>query len=146
MMLTWEMRSYDEAQHFAGVVLFDRGVPDVEGYLRLMQLPVPPHVRNAVQRYRYNPLVFIAPPWREIFRQDAERKQTFDEAVRTHDALAQTYESHATSWSGCHWLQCRKEPDSCWIESGADPTRQPLSGISGSTSCMSSVSDSCHPR
>jgi predicted ATPase len=94
MMLAWEMRSYHEATHLPGIVFFDRGVPDVEGYLRLMQLPVPPHVANAVQHYRYNRRVFIAPPWREIFTQDTERKQTFDEAVRTCESLARTYESH----------------------------------------------------
>jgi predicted ATPase len=94
MMLAWELRSYHEAIGLPGIVFFDRGVPDVAGYLHLMQLPVPPHVENAVQRYRYNGRVFIAPPWPEIFTQDAERKQTFDEAVRTCEALARTYRSH----------------------------------------------------
>lgn len=93
MMLTWEMRSYEEATRLPGLVFFDRGVPDVQGYVHLMQLAVPRHVENAVQRYRYNRRVFIAPPWAEIFTQDAERKQTFDEAVRTYEALARTYES-----------------------------------------------------
>jgi predicted ATPase len=95
MMLTWEMRSYHEATRLPGAVFFDRGVPDVKGYLRLMQLPVPQHLETAVQRYRYNRRVFIAPPWREIFTQDAERRQTFQEAVRTYEALAETYEIHA---------------------------------------------------
>ncbi|HKS56738.1 MAG TPA: AAA family ATPase [Steroidobacteraceae bacterium] len=94
MMLGWEMRSYHEASALPGIVFFDRGVPDIEGYLRLMQRPVPPHVSNAIQRYRYNRRVFIAPPWSEIFAQDAERKQTFDEAVRTYESLAQTYRNH----------------------------------------------------
>jgi predicted ATPase len=94
MMLAWEMRSYHEAAQLPGLVFFDRGVPDVEGYLRLMQLPVPQHIESAAQRYRYNRRVFIAPPWREIFTQDAERKQTFDEAVLTCESLARTYERH----------------------------------------------------
>lgn len=91
MMLSWEMRSYDIAQTEAGAVFFDRGVPDVAGYLRLMGLPVPEHVRKAVDVFRYNRRVFIAPPWQEIFCQDRERKQDFDEAVRTYDALVATY-------------------------------------------------------
>jgi predicted ATPase len=94
LMLAWEMRSYHEAALLPGIVFFDRGVPDVEGYLQLMQLPIPQHVSNAVQRYRYNRRVFIAPPWPEIFTQDAERKQSFDEAVRTCEALARTYRNH----------------------------------------------------
>lgn len=92
LMLTWDMRSYEEATRSTGVVFFDRGVPDVQGYLRLLQLPVPRHIENAARRYKYNRRVFIAPPWAEIFTQDAERKQTYDEAVRTHQALARTYQ------------------------------------------------------
>ncbi len=41
MMLVWEMRSYHLAEQQAGLVFFDRGVPDVLGYLRLLNLPVP---------------------------------------------------------------------------------------------------------
>lgn len=91
LMLGWEMRSYHMARERSGPVFFDRGVPDVLGYLRLMQLPVPAHIERAVDVFRYSPRVFIAPPWREIFRQDAERKQDFAEAERTHAAMAETY-------------------------------------------------------
>jgi predicted ATPase len=38
--------------------------------------------------------VFITPPWREIFQQDNERKQDFDEAIRTYDALVATYTAY----------------------------------------------------
>jgi predicted ATPase len=91
LMLSWEMRSYRIAQHCAGPVFFDRGVPDVLGYLRLIGHSAPPHMQRAAETFRYYSSVFIAPPWREIFRQDRERKQDFDEAVRTYDALLTTY-------------------------------------------------------
>jgi predicted ATPase len=91
MMLAWEMRSYRWAEHQAGTIFFDRGVPDVVGYLRLMKLPVPEHVMKATEIFRYHARVLIAPPWEEIFRQDRERKQDFGEAVRTYEALALTY-------------------------------------------------------
>src|SRR5579859_6165160 len=91
MMLSWEMRSYDLAKRETSLVFFDRGVPDVAGYLRLMGLPIPEHVQKAVEIFSYNRRVFIAPPWREIFREDGERKQDFDEAMRTYDALVETY-------------------------------------------------------
>lgn len=90
-MLGWEMRSYRLAEAEAGIMFFDRGLPDIAGYLRLLGLAVPAHVRAAAERFRYNPRVFIAPPWPEIFRQDSERRQDFDEAVRTHDAMVATY-------------------------------------------------------
>jgi predicted ATPase len=92
LMLSWEMRSYHIAEETTGPVFFDRGIPDVLGYLRLIGLPLPEHLQNAVQKVRYNSSVFIAPPWPEIFSQDRERKQDFNEAIRTYDALAATYE------------------------------------------------------
>ena len=91
LMLSWEMRSYRIAELTEGPVFFDRGVPDVLGYLRLMNIPAPDHVQKAAREFCYNRNVFIAPPWREIFHQDVERKQDFAEAQRTYNALASTY-------------------------------------------------------
>jgi predicted ATPase len=90
-MFEWELRSYDEALQRAGVVFFDRGIPDVAGYLRLMNLNVPARIDEAVRSHRYNTRVFVAPPWPDIFAQDAERKQTLEEAERTYHALTATY-------------------------------------------------------
>jgi len=91
LMLCWEMRSYHLAQEQAGPVIFDRGVPDVIGYLRMLGLPVPRHMEEAAATFRYHRRVFIAPPWPEIFRQDSERKQSLDEAVRTYEAMVEVY-------------------------------------------------------
>lgn len=91
LMLSWELRSYALAQAQSGPVFFDRGVPDVVGYLRLVRLPVPAHIERAARMYRYHRQVFIASPWPEIFAQDRERRQDFAEAVRTYDAMVATY-------------------------------------------------------
>ncbi|MGC2473237.1 MAG: AAA family ATPase [Candidatus Sulfotelmatobacter sp.] len=91
LMLSWEMRSYHLAEQGTAPAFFDRGVPDVLGYLRLMNIPVPEHMQKAAIKFRYNQTVFIAPPWPEIFRQDRERKQDFAEAVRTYESLVATY-------------------------------------------------------
>ncbi len=91
VMLSWEMRSYHLAEQASGVVFFDRGLPDVIGYLRLIGLDVPEHMQRAVERFRYNRRVFIAPPWEEIFESDRERKQDFEEAVRTYESMVATY-------------------------------------------------------
>jgi predicted ATPase len=93
LMLTWEMRSYREALAGDGPVAFDRGVPDVLGYLRLCGLAIPEHVRKAAEVFRYHRRVLIAPPWAEIFGTDTERKQSFEEAVATYRVLVETYEA-----------------------------------------------------
>ncbi|MBN9009090.1 MAG: AAA family ATPase, partial [Rhizobiales bacterium] len=61
------MRGADEP------VFFDRGIAELVGYFRLKGLPVPPEVASAGHEYRSNRLVFLAPPWQAIYRQDAER-------------------------------------------------------------------------
>jgi predicted ATPase len=91
LMLSWEIRSYRAAVNLSGPVIFDRGIPDVAGYLRLSGLPVPPHVEKAAQTFRYHRRVFIAPPWPEIFTQDTERKQSLEEARATCEAMIETY-------------------------------------------------------
>jgi len=91
LMLGWELRSWHEAHDRAGPVIFDRGVPDVIGYLRLCGLPVPAHAERAAELFHYQRRVFIDHPWREIFAADAERKQDFAEAQATYQAMVAVY-------------------------------------------------------
>ena len=93
LMLSWEMRSHHEAGQLEGPVFFDRGLPDVVGYLQVCGLNVAPHILAAASKYRYNSLVFIAPPWRDIFQADQERKQSWEEAATTFKAMEHTYKS-----------------------------------------------------
>lgn len=90
-MLTWELRSHREAQRLAEPVIFDRGIPDVIAYLVLCDLPAPSALRRAAGLYRYNRRVFIAPFWPEIFTQDAERRQTPEEAEAQFHVLESVY-------------------------------------------------------
>ncbi|AMS41775.1 AAA family ATPase [Aminobacter aminovorans] len=91
LMLSWEMRSHTIAEATPGPAFFDRGVPDVIGYLRLVGLPVPIHIEQAAREFRYNRKVFVLPHWPEIFTQDNERRQDEDEARRTHASMVATY-------------------------------------------------------
>jgi predicted ATPase len=94
LMLSWEIRSYRLAERSAGPVFFDRSVVDVIGYLKLHGLAVPEHMRKAAEVFRYHRRVFIAPAWKEIYTRDAERKQSFEEAVRTEAAMRAVYPSY----------------------------------------------------
>jgi predicted ATPase len=94
MMLAWEMRSYHLAELGAGPVFFDRSVVDVIGYMRLEGLAVPDHVRKTVETFRYHRRVLIAPAWEEIYTADADRKQSFEEAVRTEEAMREVYTAY----------------------------------------------------
>ncbi|RJX69617.1 AAA family ATPase [Altererythrobacter sp. N1] len=90
-MLTHDLNSYEEARTKEGVLFFDRGIPDIIGYRILCGLSIPGDLTRAAESNRYNRHVFIAPPWAEIYANDAERKQDWDEAVATHDVMARVY-------------------------------------------------------
>ncbi|APZ52964.1 AAA family ATPase [Salipiger abyssi] len=90
-MLEHDLRAHSTAQALSSPVIFDRGIPDILGYLTLCGLPVPPHVTAAARTIRYNARVFLAPYWDEIFTQDTERRQTQAEAEATCEAMYEAY-------------------------------------------------------
>lgn len=79
------------AARHGGVTFFDRGIPDVLAYLAVAGLPVSPAHRAAAAAHRYQNPVLLAPPWPEIYVNDAERWQTFAEAETLYHALRATY-------------------------------------------------------
>lgn len=91
IMLAREIKSYRARRAEEGPVFFDRGVPDVVGYLRHEGLPVPGRMLLAAELFRYNRKVFICPPWPEIYGQDAERRQNPAVAAATYHAMVRTY-------------------------------------------------------
>jgi predicted ATPase len=91
LMLERELESWRAASALAGPVFLDRGIPDVIGYLDLCGLPVSDEARHAAGAHRYHRRVFIAPHWPAIFAQDAERKQSAEEAEATCRMMARTY-------------------------------------------------------
>ena len=77
----------DSAQR--GRCFFDRGLPDLIGYLSHGGRSAPDAWRAASRDYA--PMVFFAPPWREIYVNDAERPQTFEEAQDLSAHIRQAY-------------------------------------------------------
>lgn len=69
-------------------VFFDRGVPDTGG----AGFVKPAWHLEALRTRRYNRVVFTPPPWREIYAQDPERKQTFEDCLETHEVILRTYQ------------------------------------------------------
>jgi predicted ATPase/GNAT superfamily N-acetyltransferase len=82
---------YDAAQAAGGCVLFDRSVVDAVAALPRLGLPVPEPLRGALQRCRYASVVFMTPPWQELFQTDRERRHGFADAVAEYEDLLQSY-------------------------------------------------------
>jgi predicted ATPase len=72
-----------------GRCFFDRGLPDLIGYLSHGGRRAPDAWAAASRAYA--PVVFFAPPWREIYVNDAERPQTFDEAQALSAHIRRAY-------------------------------------------------------
>ena len=77
----------DSARH--GRCFFDRGLPDLIGYLSRGGYRAPDAWRTASRGYAS--AVFFAPPWREIFVNDAERPQSFAEAQELSMHIRRAY-------------------------------------------------------
>ncbi|HEY9262939.1 AAA family ATPase [Chitinophaga sp.] len=92
LMFEQSLLDFEAAVNQPSPVFFDRGIADTIGYLELCGLPVPAAMREAAATYRFNTRVFFTPPWLAIYEQDSERKQSFEEAVRTYDRMIKTYE------------------------------------------------------
>ncbi|QQT25471.1 AAA family ATPase [Sphingobacterium spiritivorum] len=96
LMFDYSVRDFlhFNSQYYNQITLFDRGIPDTLCYLEMLGDAIPIQMENAAKHYRYNRNVFILPPWKDIFEQDDERKQSWDEAEQTYYYMKQTYEKY----------------------------------------------------
>lgn len=72
-------------------VFFDRGLIDALGMLQEVA-PMPREELKAVlTKYPFHGAAFILPPWEAIYATDAERDQTYAEAVGVHEKILKWY-------------------------------------------------------
>ena len=78
------LNNYMQAQekYPDAITFFDRGIVDVLMYARFRHIPISDYMHQTALTHRYNKIVFIAPPWRAIYRLDKERIEPYEEAVR----------------------------------------------------------------
>ncbi len=77
-----------DAESKVGLVFFDRGLIDAASALEhATGEPALPYVHAE----RYNQLVFLTPPWPEIYSTDGERQHNFTAAVAEYDRLLSAF-------------------------------------------------------
>jgi predicted ATPase len=91
-MLEAHIREYERFGPIGSPVLFDRGLPDVVGFLDVSGLPVSPGIEQACRTMRYHGPILRAPAWSEIYRQDAERIQDLAQAVASDAAVTAAWQ------------------------------------------------------
>ncbi len=81
-------RAGEELDH--PVVFYDRGLPDVLAYMRYFDQEYPGEFISYCERHKYDQVV-VLPPWEDIYTQDEERLESFDQALEIHQELVNTY-------------------------------------------------------
>jgi predicted ATPase len=72
------------------LVFFDRGIPDIHGYMNYIGVDYPDLYKEKSLKYRYN-TIFITPPWQEIYQSDNERYESYEQSLAIHNHLKKTY-------------------------------------------------------
>jgi len=96
-MAAAHLEEYADRAGQTATILFDRGLPDVAGFLEVSGLPVSDQLDHACRTVRYHGPVFRAPVWPEIYRSDAERIQTLDEAAASDEAVSSAWRRYGYS-------------------------------------------------
>lgn len=90
-LLQGRMLQYREAAILSAENVFiDRGIPDVLAYMHFFNTEFPPLFIDVCKEHPYDE-VFILPPWKEIYKSDNERYESFEEAQRIYVSLLKTY-------------------------------------------------------
>ena len=102
LILSWSIEAFESVSERVRPVFFDRGIPELLGDAieedpikrksRRSDRPAAPrHIQRAAELFRYNSNVFIAPPWKEIYCTDTERKGDFDHAIEAYRETVDVY-------------------------------------------------------
>ncbi len=93
-MLDAHLGEYDIHRNSSATVWFDRGFPDVIGFLDLSGLSVPDRIDEACRELRYCGPILRAPAWPEIYTKDSERIQNIGEAIASDEAVTAAWKRY----------------------------------------------------
>lgn len=94
LLLKGRQKQFIDANRFDNkTVFFDRGIPDVLAYMDFIGNTYPKTFVDACKAAIYD-AVFILKPWEAIYTSDNERYESFDQALKIHDNLVNTYKNY----------------------------------------------------
>lgn len=73
------------------LTFFDRGILDALYMLNAVNAISSEEVARYIRDYPYNNVVFLLPPWKQIYVNDSERDQTFEEAIEVFEGMKKWY-------------------------------------------------------
>ncbi len=97
-LLEGRLKQFQNASLFHDMpfLFYDRGMPDVTAYMDYIRSHYPAKFSEICMNNRYD-IIFLLPPWKEIYKQDNERYESFDEAEKIYHYLFQGYQKYGYS-------------------------------------------------
>jgi predicted ATPase len=92
-ILRRDIEKYLKQPRTSAWVFFDRGLIEALGMLDDASPLAPSELASALATYPFHPTVFVLPPWEAIYATDAERDQTFADALDVHARVVRWYRS-----------------------------------------------------
>lgn len=90
-ILSSDIEKYQDVTTCDHAMFFDRGVLDALYMLDAENALARDEIANYVQKFPYNSVVFLLPPWKEIYDTDSERDQTFEESIEVFEGMKRWY-------------------------------------------------------
>ena len=93
-LMDGRLKQFLEGENCANPMLFyDRGMPDVTAYMDFINGIYPESFSKICVDHRYD-AIFVLPPWENIYEQDNERYESFEEAEKIFHFLNKSYEKY----------------------------------------------------
>jgi len=92
-ILRRDVETYLNSPRTSEWVFFDRSLIDALGMLREASSLHAGELASKLASYPFHATVFVLPPWDSIYANDAERDQSFADAVDVHDKVVRWYRS-----------------------------------------------------
>ena len=73
------------------IAFADRGIPDQIAFARYRGFTAPSILKESLKKLEYENLVFITAPWKEIYKPDHIRRESFEEACQMHRIICDVY-------------------------------------------------------
>ena len=89
-----DWKNFVSNSDLSSLLFFDRSFMDSACMLLDSDTKSYDNIRNTHLTNRYNNKVFITPPWKQIYRTDDERDQSFEQSIEVYQRLAKWYKEH----------------------------------------------------
>ena len=90
LVLKKQIIDFNDAKR--GFNIYDRGIPDLIGYINHGNQYLFKDLRLNAKKLKYK-FIFILPPWEDIYETDNERRESYEDAIKIYESIKKAYTS-----------------------------------------------------